>query len=86
MIAAQSPKLLKFAAKGSKLVAQRLNFTKKTLDKLSGPENGQRAYHYDTNVRGLAMAVSPAGRNLKRMRSDLEPRSAYCSLSRIGPT
>ena len=62
MIAAQSPKLLKFAAKGSKLVAQRLNFTKKTLDKLSGPENGQRAYHYDTNVRGLAMAVSPAGR------------------------
>ena len=62
MIAAQSPKLLKFAAQGSKLVAKRFNFTKKTLDQLSSPENGQRAYHYDTNVRGLAMAVSPAGR------------------------
>jgi len=62
MIAAQSPTLPKLVAKGSKLVAQRFNFTKKTLDQLSGPETGQRAYHYDTHVRGLAMAVSPAGR------------------------
>src|SRR4051794_8725415 len=54
--------LPKLAAKGSKLVARRVHFTKKALDRLRTPSNGQRAYHYDTCVRGLAVAVSPAGR------------------------
>jgi len=58
----KSPKLLKFHVKGSTSVARRFNFTKKALDQLPSPQNGQRAYHYDTHVRGLAMAVSPAGR------------------------
>jgi integrase len=62
LISEKSPKLLKLSAKGSTSVAQRFNFTKKGLDQLSSPQGGQRAYHYDTHVRGLALAVSPAGR------------------------
>ena len=47
----------------SKLVARRrFNFTKKALDALPVPANEQRAYFYDVQVRGLAIAVSPAGR------------------------
>jgi integrase len=47
----------------SKLVARRrFNFTKKALDALPAPRNDQRAYFYDVQVRGLAIAVSPAGR------------------------
>ena len=50
---------------GSTRVAQpkrKFNFTKKAVDALASPINGQRAYFYDTKVRGLAVAVSPAGK------------------------
>ncbi len=70
MIAENAPKVLDFATKGSKPVAKsnplasrkRFNFIKKTLDTLLPPKGEQRAYYYDTKVRGLALAVSPAGR------------------------
>jgi integrase len=59
MIAQQSGKLTKIATQGSKPVAK-FNFTKKAIDLLvSGPT---RRYFYDSQVRGLALAVDPTGR------------------------
>ncbi|MFL6443060.1 MAG: Arm DNA-binding domain-containing protein, partial [Candidatus Sulfotelmatobacter sp.] len=59
MIAQQSGKLTTIATKGSKPVAK-FNFTKKAIDLLvSGPT---RRYFYDSQVRGLALAVDPTGR------------------------
>jgi integrase len=56
------PNLTESNASGSKLVARRrFNFTKKALDAIPLPAD-QRAYCYDSQVRGLAIAVSPAGR------------------------
>jgi integrase len=52
----------KSGAFGSKLVARKFNFTKRTIEALLPPPGEQRAYFYDTQVRGLALAVSPAGR------------------------
>ena len=64
----------KLDASGSKLVAhqgqpqpadletRKLNFTKKALAVLPGSTNGQRVYYYDSATRGLALAVSPAGK------------------------
>lgn len=53
----------KIAAIGSTSVARRkFGFTKKSLDKLPPPTNAQRAYFYDSLTRGLALAVSPAGK------------------------
>jgi integrase len=46
---------------GSKLVAKRIHFTKKAIDALPLPRS-QRSYHYDDQVRGLAVAVAPTGR------------------------
>ena len=43
---------------------RKFNFTKKKLDNLPLPTNGQRAYFYDTQTRGLALAVSPAGKKV----------------------
>jgi integrase len=62
--AAKSPKLLKSAANGSTLVAQRrFNFTKQQLNQLPNPTNGQRAYYYDSKgPRGFGIAVSAGGR------------------------
>lgn len=40
----------------------RLNFTRKGLDALTSPRGTQRSYHYDTQVRGLALGVSASGR------------------------
>jgi integrase len=34
------------------------------LDKVPFPTNGQRAYFYDSSTRGLALAVSPAGKKV----------------------
>src|SRR5437762_2276159 len=62
--AAESPKLLKFTAQGSTVVAQRrFNFTKQQLNLLPSPTNGQRAYYYDSRgPRGFGIAVSTGGR------------------------
>jgi integrase len=60
-----SPNLTEFATSGSTRVAQpkrKFNLTKKAIDALASPSNGQRAYFYDTKVRGLAVAVSPMGK------------------------
>src|SRR5215469_1268124 len=43
---------------------RKFNFTKKKLDSVPLPTNGQRAYFYDTQTRGLALAVSPAGKKV----------------------
>ena len=60
MITSDSPKLLKFATRGSTSVANRkFHFTRERIEKLPSPTNGQRAYYYDAKVRGLAIAVSP---------------------------
>jgi integrase len=69
------PKVPDFATKGSKPVAQensnsnplaqkKFGFTKKALDRLPFPTNQQRAYFYDEQTRGLALAVSPAGKKV----------------------
>lgn len=42
----------------------KFHFTKKKIDALRLPDNGQRSYHYDSTVRGLAVAVSPAGKKV----------------------
>jgi integrase len=63
MLTKTSRKLSFIDPSSSKLVARRrFNFTKKALDALPAPSHAQRAYYYDVQVRGLAVAVSPAGR------------------------
>lgn len=67
MINAHTPTSTIFATRGSTSVARqnarrKFGFTKKLLDKLPPPANGQRAYFYDSCTRGLALAVSPAGK------------------------
>jgi integrase len=65
MVTQISPNLTEFATSGSTRVAQpkqKFNLTKKAIDALASPSNGQRAYFYDTKVRGLAVAVSAMGK------------------------
>ena len=38
-----------------------LNFTVKALDSLPPADPGKRSYHYDTNTRSLALAVTDRG-------------------------
>jgi integrase len=68
MITTDLPKLTSFATPGSTSVARggqgKFGFTKKLLDKLPLPTNRQRAYFYDSMTRGLALAVSPAGKKV----------------------
>jgi integrase len=69
MINQHTPKATSFATVGSTSVARqklpkKFNFIKKTLDKLPLPTNAQRAYFYDSTTRGLALAVSPAGKKV----------------------
>ena len=52
-------KSAKIATKGSKPVAK-FNFTKRSIDPLVSGK--KRLYFYDTQVRGLALAVDPTGR------------------------
>jgi integrase len=64
----------KLDASGSIPVASRLTalssrpsafgFTKKKLDSLPLPKNAQRTYFYDTQTRGLALAISPGGKKV----------------------
>ncbi len=57
------PKMTKIATSGSTAVARRkFQFTRERIESLPSPKNGQRAYYYDLKVRGLAIAVSPAGK------------------------
>ena len=64
-IAADSRKLPRIATYGSTQVAHRkFNFTREKIAALPNPTNGQRAYYYDTKVRGLAVAVSPMGKKV----------------------
>jgi hypothetical protein len=64
MLKKHSRKLLLVGSSGSKKVArrQKFQFTKKAIDALPSPSDGQRAYFYDASIRGLAVAVSPAGK------------------------
>lgn len=69
MITQSLPKVTQFATQSSTSVAnrtprRRFGFTKKLLDKVPLPTNGQRAYFYDAATRGLALAVSPAGKKV----------------------
>ena len=69
MVNQHTPKVSIFATTGSTSVARqkaprKFAFTKKLLDKLPLPTNGQRAYFYDSSTRGLAIAVSPAGKKV----------------------
>lgn len=62
-IATDSRKSTEFATRGSTQVALRkFNFTRERIAALPNPSNGQRAYYYDTKVRGLAVAVSALGK------------------------
>jgi integrase len=64
-IAADRRKSLNFATSGSTSVADRkFNFTRERIEALPNPTGGQRAYYYDTKVRGLAVAVSPMGKKV----------------------
>jgi integrase len=64
-IAADRRKSLNFATSGSTSVADRkFNFTRERIEALPNPTSGQRAYYYDTKVRGLAVAVSPMGKKV----------------------
>src|SRR5437764_748118 len=64
MITQDKPKLLEFATKSSTPVAKRFHFTKKKIDGLPASTNGQRAYYYDDEVRGLTIAISPLGKKV----------------------
>jgi len=39
----------------------KFTFTRQKIEALKSPPEGSRAYHYDTKVRGLGIAVSPKG-------------------------
>ncbi len=41
--------------------SHRFSFTKATLNKLSSPDKGKRAYYYDTKINGFGMAVTDKG-------------------------
>jgi integrase len=43
---------------------RRFHFTRERIEALPSPSNGQRAYYYDAKVRGLAVAISPAGKKV----------------------
>jgi integrase len=69
MVNTHTPPSTSFATVGSTSVARqkvrrKFGFTKKLLDKLALPTNNQRAYFYDAQTRGLALAVSPAGKKV----------------------
>lgn len=69
MVNQHTPKVSEFATESSTSVARqkarrKFAFTKKGLDKLPLPTNGQRAYFYDASTRGLAIAISPAGKKV----------------------
>jgi len=66
MLTKKVAKLPKINPSGSTGVAQqtRFNFTRERIEALPWPTNGQRAYYYDTRVRGLAVAVSPHGKRV----------------------
>ena len=49
---------------GPSAFERKFNFTKKKLDNLPLPTNGQRAYFYDSGTRGLTLAVSPTGKKV----------------------
>lgn len=55
-------KLAKIKGSGSTSVARKFHFTRERIDALPAPTNGQRAYFYDTKVRGLTMAVTGLGK------------------------
>jgi integrase len=55
-------KMTKFATSGSTSVARKFHFTREKIDAIHAPTSGQRAYYYDLKVRGLALAISPAGK------------------------
>src|SRR5215469_5629900 len=62
-VANVSGNLRHFATGSSTSVARRkFNFTRAHIESLPNPTNGQRAYYYDTKVRGLCVAVSPLGK------------------------
>ncbi len=98
MITHDSPKVTNFATKSSTSVARRpidtapkpvgvapsrkFGFTKKLLDKLPLPTNGHRAYFYDSQTRGLALAVSPAGKKVFVLYRKVEGRPERIT---IGP-
>jgi integrase len=82
MIAQKASKLLEFATKGSTPVAKRFHFTKKAIDALSLPQNGQRAYYYDDEVRGLAIAVSPLGKKVFVLYRKMDGRPERLTLGR----
>jgi integrase len=58
MVNQNSRKLPEFATESSTPVAK-FHFTKKAIDRLVA--DGERAYFYDDEVRGLAVAVNPTG-------------------------
>jgi len=62
-LAANVRKSPESATSGSTPVAHRkFNFTREKIAALPSPTNGQRAYYYDTKVRGLAIAVTGLGK------------------------
>jgi integrase len=65
MLSKTSRQLRQITTAGSTPVARhrrKFQFTKKAIDTLPAPTNGQRAYFYDASIRGLAVAVSPLGK------------------------
>ncbi|MDX1945236.1 MAG: site-specific integrase [Pirellulaceae bacterium] len=64
-----------------------LNFTKVGIDGLDPPE-GSREYHYDEQVRGLAICVTPAGTKtfyVVRRIPSLDGRPSKVEFCKIGP-
>jgi integrase len=61
---------------------RKFGFTKKLIDSLPLPKNGQRAYFYDSQTRGLTLAVSPAGKKVFVLYRKIEGRPERIT---IGP-
>src|SRR2546422_7873783 len=62
--------------------ARRFHFTARRVADLPVPTNGQRAYFYDDEVRGLAVAVSTGGKKtfiLYRIVAGRPGRVTICS-------
>src|SRR3989442_7088772 len=64
--------------------ARRFHFTARRVADLPVPTNGQRAYFYDDEVRGLAVAVSTGGKKTYILYRIVAGRAAPDTVPRFG--
>ncbi len=65
------------------VVANRINFTKKALEKLPSPEKGGRDTYYDEKTSGLALRVTSTGTKTFMVYRRVQGRAERVTLGRF---